>query len=80
MGRIVRYVAHGTPVREDGTQAFPSVERAAVITEVEEDSERVGLCVLNPTGMFFHSLSAGGSEYFAGESAPGGTWHWPPRD
>lgn len=76
----MRYVAHGTPVHEDGTQKFPSVERAAVITEVEEGSERVGLCVLNPTGVFFNSLSTGGSEYFDGENAPGGTWHWPARD
>lgn len=34
VGRIVHYVSHGTPVREDGTQAFPSVCRAAIVTEV----------------------------------------------
>lgn len=30
----VHYVSHGTPVREDGSQAFRSVCRAAIITEV----------------------------------------------
>lgn len=79
IGRMVRYQAHGTPVREDGTQEFPGLTRAAVITEVGEDGSTVGLCVLNPTGMFFHSLAAGGCQYFVGENPPGGTWSWPPR-
>lgn len=79
VGRMVRYQAHGTPVGADGTQAFPGVFRAAVITEVAEDGSTVGLCVLNPTGMFFHSLSTGGCKYFVGENPPGGTWSWPPR-
>ena len=73
----MRYVSHGTPVREDGTQEFPSVGRMAFITEIEEGTERVGLLVVNPTGLFFHPLANGGSQYFAGESAPGGTWQWP---
>jgi hypothetical protein len=30
----VHYVAHGTPIREDGSQAYPSVCRTADITEV----------------------------------------------
>jgi len=34
VGRVVHYVSHGTPVREDGSQAYQSVCRAAVITEV----------------------------------------------
>ncbi len=34
VGRIVHYVSHGSPIREDGTQAFPSVCRAAVVAEV----------------------------------------------
>lgn len=73
----MRYVAHGTPVREDGTQAFSSVSRMAFITEVEEDTERVGLLVVSPTGFHFHSLADGGSEYSASENALGGSWHWP---
>lgn len=89
VGRIVHYVSHGTPHRTDGSQAFPSECRAAIVTQVGEmppgtgniNTEAspvmpaVGLCVLNPTGLFFH------------ESVPcshaanreGGTWHWPER-
>lgn len=31
---LVHYVSHGSPIREDGTQTFPSVCRAAVVAEV----------------------------------------------
>lgn len=72
----------GSPVREDGTQAFPPACRAAIVTEVDpQDPDRVGLCVLNPTGQFFHPLAAGGSVYHD-ETDPGdpsGTWHYPER-
>lgn len=59
LGQMVHYVSHGTPVREDGTQAFPATCRAAVITDMEQEYDPatrravVSLCVLNPTGMFF---------------------------
>lgn len=72
IGRIVHYVSYGTPGGE-----FPSVCRAAVVTEVELGvptslgGERVGLAVLNPTGMFFHSLDAGGCRYHDGTEQPG---------
>lgn len=91
VGRIVHYVSHGTPPRADGTQAFRSECRAAVVTEVDpDDSGRVGLAVLNPTGQFFHSLAAGGCRHHGGDpdhvdATPGrptyvgGTWHWPER-
>ena len=36
IGRIVHYVAHGTPVREDSTQAFPPACRAAIVTAVDD--------------------------------------------
>ena len=64
VGRIVHYVAYGTPGGE-----FPAgICRAAVITEVEDPviwdgdhvtslpqgSPRVGMCVLNPTGLYFN--------------------------
>lgn len=43
----------------------------------------VGLCVLNPTGLFFHSLANGGSTHDADEGGTGGyapgSWHWPER-
>ena len=64
VGRIVHYVSYGTPGGE-----FTSECRAAVITEVQ-NSETVTLCVLNPTGIFFHE-----SNHY--EEHKGGTWHWP---
>lgn len=60
--------------------------RAAIVTEVgtvevNEESpagdgtyrETVGLCVLNPTGLFLNR----GVVY--DEDKGGGTWHWPER-
>ncbi|MDQ2995715.1 MAG: hypothetical protein M3R61_01475 [Chloroflexota bacterium] len=77
VGRIVHYVAYGTPGGE-----FPAgVHRAAIITEVyatptpsnpDGVSTDVGLVVLNPTGQFFNrhiQLDSTGQ-------TPG-TWHWP---
>ena len=85
VGRIVHYVSHGTPHREDGSQAHPSVCRAAIITAVhgpainpadgsDSDMWDVDLCVLNPEGMFFnrHCVQM---EF----GRDGGTWHWPER-
>lgn len=86
VGRVVHYVSHGTPIRPDGTQAYTPQCRAAIITEVGDwpegisDADRsniavpVGLCVLNPTGMFFQQ-GAMQSE----DGREGGTWHWPER-
>jgi len=63
VGRIVHYVSHGTPVRADGSQAFTSQCRAAIVTAgpylVPGTFETPGdwalsLCVLNPEGMFFN--------------------------
>jgi len=84
VGRIVHYVSYGTPVRPDGSQAFESQCRAAIIAEVidvggpyvnAEDlpNEPAVLCVLNPTGLFFHD-----AEHDEDDRA-GGTWHWPER-
>jgi hypothetical protein len=83
----VHYVSFGSPGGE-----YPSTCRAAIVTEVDQDSadpDVVGLCVLNPTGQFFKR----GAEYDFGlppdprsEQAAlcdgryhvAGTWHWPP--
>lgn len=84
IGRIVHYVAYGTPGGE-----FPCTCRAVVITEVV-DEWTVGLAVLNPTGMFFNrgvirhpddpADIAKGARCTSGERAYlGGTWHWPER-
>jgi hypothetical protein len=72
VGRIVHYVSHGTPIRDDGTQVYPSVCRAAVITAVEESSDMIDLCVFNPEGLFFnHNVPFGSIEL----QLLGGTWH-----
>jgi hypothetical protein len=74
---MVHYVSHGTPIRSDGSQAYPSVCRSAVITELAEPGSPmeanhvVGLCVFNPTGLFFHSLGAGGVPFDAGRGVQG---------
>ncbi|MFC8886156.1 hypothetical protein ACFT54_10325 [Streptomyces cinereoruber] len=79
VGRIVRYVSHGTPLRSDGSQEFPPAHRAAMVTEVDpHDPHRVGLVVYNPTGQHFHPLSAGGS-VLDETGRLGGSWHWPER-
>lgn len=83
VGRMVHYVSYGTPIRADGTQAYSSQCRAAVITEVwysdarlTQPSGTVGLCVLNPSGVFFHdSIDYCDDE----DSRLPGTWHWPER-
>jgi hypothetical protein len=84
VGRIVHYVSYGTPGGEYTSQC-----RAATVTEIDPDPEVVGLCVINPTGLFFHSLADGGCRYHEGgipdrtrprlRAYPGGTWHWPER-
>ncbi|RJF74938.1 hypothetical protein D3875_02785 [Deinococcus cavernae] len=70
IGRIVHYVAYGTPGGE-----FKPAHRAAIVTEIHETSAGlVKLCILNPTGMFFSGwLPLDPS----GEGS--GTWHWPER-
>lgn len=86
VGRIVHYVSHGTPIRGDGSQAYTKECRAAIVTVVHgpainpatlEDSDMwdVGLCVLNPTGMFFHEHCVQMEH-----ARNGGTWHWPERE
>lgn len=82
IGRAVHYVSYGTP--GGGSKAC----RAADVTEVAGNGDggvdgigaaRVGLMVKNPTGLFFHSLAAGGVAYDGSEDPAGGTWHWPER-
>ncbi len=67
VGRIVHYQAYGTSGGE-----FKSVPRAAVITEIHSDEE-IGVCVLNPSGIFFNRVK------YADPPKPG-CWSWPPRE
>lgn len=78
VSRIVHYVSHGSPVRDDGTQAFKTECRAAIITAVKDPAGQAGggivdLAVLNPTGMFFNQDVS----HVDAEHHVGGSWHWP---
>lgn len=64
VGRMVYYKSYGTPGGE-----FPSVDRAAIITNVHNDT-CVDLCVVNPTGLFFNQSVVQGSDP--------GQWDWMP--
>lgn len=67
VGRVVHYVSYGTPGGEYTAQC-----RAAIVTEVG-DGDKVGLAVLNPTGMFFNRSPQDET------GKAGGSWHWPER-
>lgn len=72
VGRVVHYVAYGTPGGE-----FPAgVCRAAIVSETgdPEHPELASLVVLNPTGLFFNRWLKQDET----QKAPG-TWHWPER-
>jgi len=88
----VLYVSHGTPPGPDGSQAFPSLCRAAIVTEVSGQSTSsddvptplVALCVLNPTGMFFtqsvpYHEGDTGEGHAGARSYRAGSWHWDGR-
>lgn len=71
VGRNVHYVAYGTP----GGEYPAGAHRAAIVTEVDEmvtsdQVQTVGLCILNPTGMFFNQHVP------YSETPVPGTWHW----
>lgn len=69
IGRVVHYVAFGTP----GGEYPVGAHRAAIVTQVHpRESDVVGLCILNPTGMFFTPEV----KFDASGRVPG-TWHWP---
>jgi hypothetical protein len=66
IGQIVYYISYGTPGGE-----YAANFRAAIITQVDDDKDplsAVGLCVLNPTGMFFNQHVPSGLE--------SGHWTW----
>ncbi len=73
-GRIVHYVAYGTP----GGEYEAGACRAAIITAIPTqgsmlEQARIALCVFNPTGVFFNNYVP-----YSEEKKPG-TWHWPER-
>lgn len=74
VGRTVHYVSMGSPIGPNGEQVYPSVCRAAIITEVPPGGDFfVSLFVFKPTG----SHTVGASPH--NEDKAPGTWHWPER-
>lgn len=75
VGRIVHYVSQGS-----GDGVYPSVCRAAIVTEVSDRTGRPSLMVCNPTGVHFRDevqyLEPQEDSY---EYERKGTWHWPER-
>ncbi len=73
LGRIVLYQRHGSPNGEHASEPSPAVVTKVFPPFDGEPGQRVGLCVINPTGIYFQDVvlydPAGGP----------GTWRWPPR-
>ena len=70
VGRIVHYHAYGTPGGE-----FKPAPRAAVVTDVyDEEGDEIGVCVLNPQGIFFNRV-----KHAENDQPTPGRWNWPPR-
>jgi hypothetical protein len=84
VGLGVHYVSHGSPRRDDGSQDYPSVCRAATVTVLRDTEVRrwagsepqelgactVGLAVLSEGGLLFADAQQD-EDTFAG-----GTWHF----
>jgi hypothetical protein len=90
IGRIVHYVSYGTPGGEYASECraavitevtfaydpLPPIPDDQTVT-MHFDSmpiEVVGLCVMNPTGLFLNREVRHDEDGKAG-----GTWHWPER-
>lgn len=70
VGQMVHYKSYGTPIQEDGSQAYTGECRAAVVT-AQGEGNSLDLCVMNPEGLFFNRSVD--RDETAGQ---GGTWHW----
>lgn len=80
VGRDVHYTSLGS-APQDGDQQYPSVCRAAKITEVIDlAAGAVRLVVFNPEGLQFTKEIGFDQELLGlnGTATPG-TWHWPER-
>lgn len=69
VGRVVHYQSYGTPGGE-----FMPQPRAAIVTQVADDGETVGLFIMNPTGVFFPTAV----KHAADDAPTPGCWNWPP--
>jgi hypothetical protein len=71
IGDMVHYTSYGTPHGEYTSQC-----RAAVVAGIPDinDTGIIELCVLNPTGIFFHQSTH--HDVSLNKEYRGGTWHW----
>ena len=71
VGRIVHYVAFGTP----GGEYKPGSCRPAIVTEVNDrETEEVKATVFQTEGTFTKQC------LYHDETRKPGTWHWPERE
>lgn len=93
VGRIVHYVSYGTPVRADGSQAYTSECRAAIITAVHPltgvDAAQAEVEQWDTEYRYDVDLCVLNptGQFFNqkvwhahAQSGKGGTWHWPERE
>jgi hypothetical protein len=66
VGRVVHYVAYGTP----GGEYQAGAHRASIVAEVKDSNGLCTLVVFNPTGVHWNTAS-----YDEATKRPG-TWHW----
>lgn len=80
VSRVVHFTSLGS-APQDGVQEYPSLCRAAVVTEVVDLAAGVvSLAVLNPEGMqFARNIAFDYERESLNGSATPGTWHWPER-
>lgn len=71
VGRIVHYVAFGTP----GGEYQAGAHRAAIVTEADPGNMTVSLAIFNPTGYHWRQ----GAPYAHESENTPGSWHWPER-
>lgn len=91
VGRVVHYTSYGTPPRPDGSQAYTSQCRAAIVTEVKpETDDNLAQAEIEGWSEEAHHLAdlcvlnpegqffKRGVQFDANRA--GGTWHWPERE
>lgn len=74
VGRIVHYQGSGTLAGEYKNNTIAAIVTRVSEMEMSDGSIVVGLCIFNPTGLFFNQ-----TVFYSEEPMPG-HWSWPPRE
>ncbi len=72
VGRVVHYVAYGTPNSEHKPEHLAAIITSVFTLASSGDEQTVGLCVLDPVGIFFNQDVRRDD---TGQAS--GTWHFP---